>query len=177
MLRDEFKSFLGGNIIKYPLHKKGDPVKDMKKIALYVRWYAEAYQGETIAHLSWRGRSVQRGWRGRRKKMMDKDKTLCAIKLDAEKNRLELLPVRPLLDVGKVLTFGAKKYEARNWEKGFAWSRPYAAALRHLFAWWAGETYDKETGLNHLAHALCEIMFLLEFSYTHAEMDDRVQHE
>jgi hypothetical protein len=24
-----------------------------------------------------------------------------------------------------------------------------------------------------LAHALCEIMFLLEFSYTHVEMDDR----
>ena len=96
-----------------------------------------------------------------------------ASKADLEKIRLELLPVRPLLDVGKVLTFGAKKYEARNWEKGFAWSRPYAAALRHLFAWWAGETYDKETGLNHLAHALCEIMFLLEFSYTHVEMDDR----
>lgn len=99
-----------------------------------------------------------------------------AIKADSEKVRLELLPVRPLLDVGKVLTFGAKKYEARNWEKGFSWSRPYAAALRHLFAWWAGETYDKETGLNHLAHALCEIMFLLEFSYTHVEMDDRVHH-
>ena len=98
-----------------------------------------------------------------------------AQKSDTEKNRLDLLPVRPLLDVGKVLTFGAKKYQPRNWEKGFVWSRPYAAALRHLFAWWARETYDKETGLNHLAHALCEIMFLLEFSYTHPELDDRPQ--
>ena len=96
-----------------------------------------------------------------------------AIKNDGDKLRLDLLPVRPLLDVGKVLTFGAKKYSERNWEKGFAWSRPYAATLRHLFAWWSGETYDPETGLNHLAHALCEIMFLLEFSYTHEEMDDR----
>jgi len=100
-----------------------------------------------------------------------------AIKKDSEKVRLDLLPVRPLLEVGRVLTFGAKKYEPRNWEKGFSWSRPYAATLRHLFAWWAGETYDKETGLNHLAHALCEIMFLLEFSYTHVEMDDRVKKE
>ena len=96
-----------------------------------------------------------------------------AAKNDKGKNRLDLLPVRPILDVGKVLTFGAQKYGGRNWEKGFAWSRPYAAALRHLFAWWGGETYDKETGLNHLAHAMCEIMFLLEFSYTHVEMDDR----
>ena len=100
-----------------------------------------------------------------------------AIKNDASKVRLDLLPVRPILDVGQVLTFGAVKYQPRNWEKGFAWSRPYAAALRHLFAWWAGETYDKETGLNHLSHALCEIMFLLEFSYTHVEMDDRVKEE
>ena len=100
-----------------------------------------------------------------------------ATKADSEKVRLELLPVRPLLDVGKVLTFGAKKYSERNWEKGLAWSRPYAAALRHLFAWWSGETYDKETGLTHLAHALCEIMFLLEFSYTHVEMDDRPKGE
>ena len=100
-----------------------------------------------------------------------------ATKADSEKIRLELLPVRPLLDVGKVLTFSAKKYGARNWEKGFAWGSPYTAALRHLFAWWSGETYDKETGLNHLAHALCEIMFLLEFSYTHPEMDDRPRGE
>ena len=96
-----------------------------------------------------------------------------AIKADSEKIRLELLPVRPLLDIGKVLTFGAKKYSERNWEKGLAWHRAYGATLRHLFAWWNGETYDPETGLNHLAHALCEIMFLLEFSYTHVEMDDR----
>ena len=57
-----------------------------------------------------------------------------AIKKDSEKVRLDLLPVRPLLEVGRVLTFGAKKYEPRNWEKGFSWSRPYAATLRHLFA-------------------------------------------
>ena len=99
-----------------------------------------------------------------------------AIKNDSAKVRLDLLPVRPILDVGQVLTFGAVKYKPRNWEKGFSWSRPYAAALRHLFAWWAGETYDKETGLNHLAHALCEIMFLLEFAYTHPELDDRQQY-
>ncbi|MDY9920882.1 MAG: dATP/dGTP diphosphohydrolase domain-containing protein [Synergistota bacterium] len=100
-----------------------------------------------------------------------------AIKADAEKVRLDLLPVKPLLDVGKVLTYGANKYSPRNWERGFVWSRPYAAALRHLFAWFSGQTHDPETGFNHLAHAMCEIMFLMEFSYTHPEMDDRPMKE
>lgn len=102
-----------------------------------------------------------------------RDKTADAMKFDGEKVRLDLIPVTPLLAIGKVLTYGAKKYSERNWEKGLAWSRCYAAALRHLFAWWSGETNDPETGLNHLDHALCEIMFLREFTETHTELDDR----
>lgn len=102
-----------------------------------------------------------------------RDKTADAMKFDGEKVRLDLIPVTPLLAIGKILTYGAKKYAARNWEKGLAWSRCYAAALRHLFAWWSGETNDPETGLNHLDHALCEIMFLREFTETHTELDDR----
>lgn len=96
-----------------------------------------------------------------------------AMKYDGEKVRLDLLPVEPIIDIGKVLTYGARKYSERNWEKGLAWSRCYAAALRHLFAWQNSETNDPETGLNHLAHAACEILFLLEFSKTHPELDDR----
>ena len=102
-------------------------------------------------------------------------KNKAAMKFDGEKVRLDLLPITPLIGIGKVLTYGAKKYAARNWEKGLAWSRCYAAALRHLFAWWSGETNDPETGLNHLDHALCEIMFLREFTETHTELDDRPQ--
>lgn len=100
-----------------------------------------------------------------------KDKA--GMKFDGEKVRLDLLPITPLIGIGKVLTYGAKKYAERNWEKGLKWSRCYAAALRHLFAWWSGETNDPETGLNHLDHALCEIMFLREFAETHQELDDR----
>ena len=96
-----------------------------------------------------------------------------AMKYDGEKVRLDLLPADPIIDVGKVLTYGAKKYSERNWEKGLAWSRCYGAALRHLLAWHKGETNDPETGLNHLAHAACELLFLLEFSRTHPELDDR----
>jgi hypothetical protein len=46
-----------------------------------------------------------------------------------------------------------------------------------LFAWWNGELYDRETGYNHLAHAICELMFLLEFDETHPEKDDRPERD
>lgn len=96
-----------------------------------------------------------------------------AMKYDGEKVRLDLLPVQPIIEIGKVLTYGARKYEKDNWRKGLEWSRCYAATLRHLFAWQSGETNDPETGLSHLAHAACEILFLLEFARTHPELDDR----
>lgn len=51
----------------------------------------------------------------------------------------------------------------RNWEKGMSWGRCYAACLRHLWAWWRGEDNDPETGLSHLDHALCCLLFLSTF--------------
>lgn len=100
-------------------------------------------------------------------------KTQPGTKYDGEKPRVDLLPVYPLLEEAKVLTYGAAKYNARNWEKGFDWSRAYGALLRHLFAFWQGEDIDPESGLHHLAHAKCELDFLFEFTRTHPEFDDR----
>lgn len=86
-----------------------------------------------------------------------------ALKYDTNKNPLELLPVEALEAVGEILRHGAYKYEPRNWEKGMKWSRLYGAALRHLFAWWRGEKNDPDSGLSHLAHAACCLMFLLTY--------------
>lgn len=94
-------------------------------------------------------------------------------KNDGDKIRVDLFPPGVILDISEVLTFGAKKYEPRNWEKGIHWSRVYGAAMRHLLAWWGGEDRDPETGLSHLAHAGCCITFLLEYLRTHPELDDR----
>ena len=94
-------------------------------------------------------------------------------KYDAGKPPLELISPIALAELGKVLAFGAGKYDPHNWRRGFSWSRAAGATLRHVFAWLGGETNDRETGLNHLAHAFAEIMFLLEFAVTHPELDDR----
>lgn len=96
-----------------------------------------------------------------------------AVKADGGKSRVDLLPVRPMLDIGAVLEFGARKYAPWNWARGFDWSRPYAAALRHLYAWYGGEDLDQETGLSHLAHAACCLLFLLEYEHSGAGHDDR----
>lgn len=96
-----------------------------------------------------------------------------AVKFDSDKMPLHLLSSEALLQTAAVLKFGADKYAAHNWRGGFAWSRPLAAAMRHILAFNAGEDKDPESGLSHLAHAACCIMFLLEFEKTHKELDDR----
>lgn len=96
-----------------------------------------------------------------------------AIKFDGDKMPLHLLSSEALMQTAAVLKFGADKYAAHNWRGGFAWSRPLAAAMRHILAFNAGEDKDPESGLSHLAHAACCIMFLLEFEKTHQELDDR----
>ena len=96
-----------------------------------------------------------------------------ALKFDEGKLPLHLLSTEAMNQTAAVLAFGADKYAEHNWRKGFTWSRPLAAALRHITAFNAGEDKDPESGLSHLAHAACCIMFLLEFEKTHKELDDR----
>jgi len=96
-----------------------------------------------------------------------------ALKFDQDKLPLNLLSSEAMNQTAAVLKFGAQKYAEHNWRKGFSWSRPLAAAMRHLAAFNDGEDKDPESGLSHLAHAACCIMFLLEFEKTHPELDDR----
>ena len=95
------------------------------------------------------------------------------VKLDAGKPQMELLSAIATLEVAKVLTFGAKKYASHNWRGGIKYSRLLGAAARHLFAYIGGESKDPESGLSHLAHAACCLMFLLEFETTRPDLDDR----
>jgi hypothetical protein len=73
-----------------------------------------------------------------------------------------------LLEVAKVLTFGAAKYGENNWQGLDAFSQRYLAALlRHVFAYGSGEKADPESGLPHLAHAACCALFLLSREVGH----------
>lgn len=94
------------------------------------------------------------------------------MKFDGDKTRMDLLDPSAIEQLAQVLTFGARKYAAHNWRKGISKSRLIAAALRHLFAYLAGEDKDAESGLSHVAHAMCCCMFLLGLEHR-TELDDR----
>ncbi len=92
---------------------------------------------------------------------------------DGGKAPYHLLAPEMLDATAQVLAFGAAKYAPRNWEAGMAWSRPFSALMRHMWAWWRGEKQDAETGMSHLWHASCCLMFLLAYEQRNAGSDDR----
>lgn len=107
------------------------------------------------------------------RRMNKQHPTATALKFDENKVPMHLLSNEALKQIAAVLDFGQQKYAAHNWRNGFIWSRVLGAAMRHIHAFNDGEDKDPESGLSHLAHAGCCIMFLLEFEKTHQNLDDR----
>ena len=101
-----------------------------------------------------------------------------ACKFDTGKPRPALIPPEAILEIAKVMAHGAEKYNDNNWRNTtnpMRWTRALDAAMRHQAAWLEGETHDPETGINHLAHAACNMCFLIYFA-AHEEYegaDDR----
>jgi hypothetical protein len=87
--------------------------------------------------------------------------------------RLDLLPTAPLEEVARVLAHGAEKYDPYNWCNGTRWGRCYRALLSHAWAWWRGEDTDPDSGLSHLAHCICNLLFLMEYQRNGWGEDDR----
>lgn len=100
-----------------------------------------------------------------------------AMKFDAGKTDWSLMPFEAIEEINKVLDFGAKKYAAHNWKtgSGFKYTRVLSSLLRHTFAWARGEDLDPESGLSHLSHMGCNIIFLIYYNKHKARYsnDDR----
>lgn len=89
-------------------------------------------------------------------------------KHDGDKVRLDLVEPSLINAVGRVRTFGVKKYpDEQSWRK-VSKQRYIAATMRHFEAYRSGELLDPESGLPHLWHVACNIMFLIELEKNNA---------
>jgi len=96
-----------------------------------------------------------------------------AEKFDQGKPPLSLLDRKALEGTAQILAYGGRKYALHNWRKGLRYTRLSDAVLRHLLAFIDGEDIDPESGLPHVDHAACGIMFLQNMTRTRPDLDDR----
>lgn len=75
----------------------------------------------------------------------------------AGKGRFDLLPPTALLRLAVHFEKGAKKYSARNWERGMPLSRFLDSALRHVFKYLEGAADE-----DHLVAATWNLLAALE---------------
>lgn len=104
---------------------------------------------------------------------MSKKKKATGKKFDEGKPDLFQIPGIALNQAAFVLMFGQRKYGKYNWMTGIEHSKLINSALRHLMADKDGHTFDKESGLPHIAHALVNIMQLVWMRKNRPDLDDR----
>lgn len=97
-----------------------------------------------------------------------------AVKDDAKKPRMSLVPILAKREVARVMTYGANKYADYNWANGFDYTILADAAERHIDDWRCGIDFDPDSGERTLAHAICSLMMLLENTLLYGDrLDDR----
>jgi hypothetical protein len=119
------------------------------------------------------------------KEVIDRIKSACVradapsgMKFDGGKPRFSLLRfgcARALRGVAKVLTFGAQKYAAHSWrEVPEGVDRYWSALERHLneIGTHGLDSRDEESGLLHIDHVGCNVMFLSELIRTQHGIDE-----
>jgi len=85
------------------------------------------------------------------------------VKQDDGKLRLSLIEPQFIKGTAKVLTMGAEKYSVDNWKQCGDRKRYEDALLRHIYDYLQGNKCDDESGVSHLYHASCNLMFLDAF--------------
>ena len=87
--------------------------------------------------------------------------------METGKGRCDLLPACALLRLSKHYEAGARKYEARNWEKGIPISVMLDSGLRHLLKYLDGQIDE-----DHLVAACWNIIGAMWMEEKHPELQD-----
>jgi hypothetical protein len=98
-----------------------------------------------------------------------------AVHKDDGKPQLSLIDPLFLNEVGKALTIPtvSGKYAPHNWRNGIEVSRLLNSTMRHINEFNDGVDNDVESGVSHLAHAACNLMFALRMLKDRPDLDDR----
>lgn len=98
-----------------------------------------------------------------------------AVHKDDDKPQLSLIDPLFIREVGRALTIPtvSGKYAPHNWRNGIEVSRLLNSTLRHVNDFNDGVDNDVETGVSHLAHAACNLMFALRMMQDRPDLDDR----
>jgi len=89
-----------------------------------------------------------------------------------------LLPLESLEGVVRVLEFGAKKYAKNQWKLGLTEESCLDSMMRHLSKELEGIKLDEESGLEHIDHMICNLLFIKWYRQnpkevvTHTHADD-----
>lgn len=93
------------------------------------------------------------------------------------KLKWSLVSWKALEPMVRVLMFGASKYDNHNWKRGLKYTETCESLQRHMNSFLEGEDDDKESKLSHVAHILCNAMFLSYMYLFRKDMDDRFKDE
>lgn len=103
---------------------------------------------------------------------MEKDK---ALRYNTGKIRFDLIAPEALVELAKVYTAGAEKYNDDNWRKGMSYRACLGSLERHLKKWELGLKNDPETDCHHLAHVAWNALTLFVYELHGDGTDDRVK--
>jgi len=86
------------------------------------------------------------------------------MKFDNKKSNLAILfdTAKALNKVADVMSYGAIKYDRKNWNKCDDKERYISASLRHISEYLQDNMIDDESNIEHLAHSICSLLFVLE---------------
>lgn len=99
-----------------------------------------------------------------------------SLRFNQGKTEWSLVDFKSIESLPKVLGFGAKKYARDNWKKGLDLNQILDSLSRHLFQLMSGEYLDKESGLPHIGHIMCNAMFY-EYHYNKQKSADGSEEE
>ena len=92
----------------------------------------------------------------------------------SKKPAMSCVPPVALLHLSHAMKDGEQKYGRMNWrEHTVSSSVYYDAAMRHLMAWFDGETHASDSGVHHLAHVMACCAILLDGESLGVLNDDR----